>query len=426
MEKGLFLTLKTCLRIIIFGGGGKGGRNISGTQVSCGSSVYLISQGRAALYWGCGEGRARCLQEHSLGKRVLRDAALPGGRTHDSAPSPPICAATAASVSPYLGSLAATAWLCLNPLLSPGSCSQPVTSPLSLRCRQRSIHPRTRSSAPARPSAISPESGARHAACAPARGQRLAVSEHARQRDGLEKLILLNLNNNKLKYLPPEIHRLENLENMNLNNNQLESVPKELCSLQKLSELHLSHNCLITVPEEIGYMTNLRMLCLSRNQIGVLPDGLCKLRKLRILDVAGNKIQIFPIAMEDLMLMELYCEDNPLLQKQPVSAIQEEEVWSLKEIVARFIFSQLTKEDSILHTAVKKNLEACNILSKKQECAQCGQGFLNTWLECVRFVNVGQKMKISRNVHLLPVRTLLCSYKCFNHPGHGFFGIAVP
>uniref|UniRef100_A0A8C8RPB1 Leucine-rich repeat protein SHOC-2 n=1 Tax=Pelusios castaneus TaxID=367368 RepID=A0A8C8RPB1_9SAUR len=241
--------------------------------------------------------------------------------------------------------------------------------------------------------------------------------------DGLEKLILLNLNNNKLKYLPPEIHRLENLENMNLNNNQIESIPKELCSLQKLSELHLSHNCLITVPEEIGYMTNLRMLCLSRNQIEVLPDGLCKLRKLRILDVAGNKIQIFPIAMEDLMLMELYCEDNPLLQKHPVSAIQEEEVWSLKEIAARFIFSQLTKEDSILHTSIKQNLEACNILSKKQVCAQCGQGFLNIWLECVRFVN---KMKISRNVHLLPVRTLLCSYKCFNHPGHGFFGIAVP
>ncbi|XP_053874056.1 leucine-rich repeat-containing protein 69 isoform X2 [Malaclemys terrapin pileata] len=220
--------------------------------------------------------------------------------------------------------------------------------------------------------------------------------------DGLEKLIFLNLNNNKLKYLPPEIHRLENLENMNLNNNELESIPKELCALQKLSELHLSHNCLITIPEEIGYMTNLRMLCLSRNQIGVLPD------------------------MEDLMLMELYCEDNPLLQKQPVSAIQEEEVWSLKEIAARLIFSQLTKEDSILHTAVKQNLEACSILSKKQECAQCGQGFLNIWLECVRFVNVRQKMKISRNVHLLPVRTLLCSYKCFNHPGHGFFGIAVP
>ncbi|EMP42263.1 Leucine-rich repeat-containing protein 69 [Chelonia mydas] len=96
--------------------------------------------------------------------------------------------------------------------------------------------------------------------------------------------------------------------------------------------------------------------------------------------------------MEDLMLMELYCENNPLLQKQPVSAIQEEEVWSLKEIAARFIFSQLTKEDSILRTAVKQNLEACNILSKKQECAQCGQGFLNMWLECVRFVNVRQSI----------------------------------
>ncbi|XP_039382076.1 leucine-rich repeat-containing protein 69 isoform X3 [Mauremys reevesii] len=248
----------------------------------------------------------------------------------------------------------------------------------------------------------------------------------------LPGLRALSLRDNELRCLPVELGGLSRLTELNLGNNIFEEVPEQLKYLSSLQKLHLFGNKITTisptifVPEEIGYMTNLRMLCLSRNQIGVLPDGLCKLRKLRILDVAGNKIQIFPVAMEDLMLMELYCEDNPLLQKQPVSAIQEEEVWSLKEIAARFIFSQLTKEDSILHTAVKQNLEACNILSKKQECAQCGQGFLNIWLECVRFVNVRQKMKISRNVHLLPVRTLLCSYKCFNHPGHGFFGIAVP
>ncbi|XP_019342062.1 leucine-rich repeat-containing protein 69 isoform X3 [Alligator mississippiensis] len=270
--------------------------------------------------------------------------------------------------------------------------------------------------------------------------------------DGLEKLTLLNLNNNRLKYLPPEIHRLENLEYMSLNNNQIGSIPKELCSLEKLSELHLSYNCLITVPEEIGYMTNLRMLCLSRNQIEVLPDGLCKLRKLRILDVAGNRIWVFPTLMEDLLLMglkELYCEDNPLLQKQPVCAIQEEEMLSLTvqpkdpvpepcenfereprscqipyEMTARFILRELNEKDSVLQTAVKQNQEVGKLLSKKCVCAVCGQAFLTTRLECVCFMHVKQNMKISRNIHLLPVRKLICSFQCFNLRDHGFFGVA--
>ncbi|XP_014373702.1 leucine-rich repeat-containing protein 69 isoform X1 [Alligator sinensis] len=245
--------------------------------------------------------------------------------------------------------------------------------------------------------------------------------------DGLEKLTLLNLNNNRLKYLPPEIHRLENLEYMSLNNNQIGSIPKELCSLEKLSELHLSYNCLIMVPEEIGYMTNLRMLCLSRNQIEVLPDGLCKLRKLRILDVAGNRIRVFPTAMEDLLLMglkELYCEDNPLLQKQPVCAIQEEEMLSLTEMTARFILRELNEKDSVLQTAVKQNQEVGKLLSEKCVCAVCGQAFLTTRLECVCFMHVKQKMKISRNIHLLPVRKLICSFQCFNLRDHGFFGVA--
>lgn len=34
--------------------------------------------------------------------------------------------------------------------------------------------------------------------------------------------------------------------------------------------------------------------------------------------------------MADLQLEELYCEDNPLLQKHPVHAVQEEDILTLK------------------------------------------------------------------------------------------------
>ncbi|KAI5255572.1 Leucine-Rich Repeat-Containing Protein 69 [Manis pentadactyla] len=34
------------------------------------------------------------------------------------------------------------------------------------------------------------------------------------------------------------------------------------------------------------------------------------------------------------------------------------------------------------------------------------------------------KWKISRNLHLVPLRILICSYKCFNQRGPNLFGIA--
>ncbi|XP_061463278.1 leucine-rich repeat-containing protein 69 isoform X5 [Rhineura floridana] len=187
--------------------------------------------------------------------------------------------------------------------------------------------------------------------------------------DGLQNLVLLNLNNNQLSYLPPEIHRLENLECVSLDNNQLQRIPKEFCCLRKLRELHLSHNSITALPEEIKYLTKLKILILSRNQIEELPD----------------------------------------------------------ELTARFILDQLENKNFSLHRAIKQNLEAQNMLSHKRECAQCGHGFLGMWLECVQFVDVKQKrMKTSRNLELLPVRVLLCSYKCFNHRDHELFGIAIP
>ncbi|XP_053102042.1 leucine-rich repeat-containing protein 69 isoform X2 [Hemicordylus capensis] len=244
--------------------------------------------------------------------------------------------------------------------------------------------------------------------------------------DGLKNLVLLNLNNNQLSNLPVEIHRLENLECVSLDNNQLQCIPKELCYLRKLRKLYLSHNSIITLPEEIGYLTKLKVLILSRNQIEELPDGLSKLKRLRVLDVAGNNIQLFPTAMDDLTLEELYCEDNPLLEKYPVHAIQEKDVLTLKEITARFILAHLKDKDLFLQRAIKKNSEVQKILSEQRECVQCGYGFLSMWLECVQFVDIKQGTKTSRNLQLLPVRALLCSYKCFNRRDRGLFGIALP
>uniref|UniRef100_A0A8C5PK36 Leucine rich repeat containing 69 n=1 Tax=Leptobrachium leishanense TaxID=445787 RepID=A0A8C5PK36_9ANUR len=257
--------------------------------------------------------------------------------------------------------------------------------------------------------------------------------------EGLENLMFLNLNNNQLEHLPPEICKLQRLENLSINHNRLKDIPKELCLLQGLCELHLGDNQLETLPEHMGYMTNLTELYVFRNKLTCLPQGLDQLRKLRILDVAGNQIQAFPSGMHEVPLQELYCEENPLLQKEPLPAVQEEEILSLKgwlprnlehphfvqEQTARLILKHIQSRDSILREQIHHYPQIKSILSGRNVCARCGEWFLDMWLDCVKFVDVTKKMKTSSNLKLLPLKVVFCSYKCFNERNGDTFGVAV-
>ncbi|OCT76978.1 hypothetical protein XELAEV_180321811mg, partial [Xenopus laevis] len=218
---------------------------------------------------------------------------------------------------------------------------------------------------------------------------------------------------------------LQSLETLSINNNHMKAIPKELCFLQNLQELHLANNQLDSLPDELSYLTNLKELRLSRNQLTGLPEGICKLIKLKILDVAGNFIRSFPSAMHRVPLTELYCEENPLLEKQPVFARQQEEILTLKEITARLILNHLRSRNSFFIEQIQQHPEARSVLSSRNICALCGTWFLDMWLECVTFVDVKKKMKTSSNLQLLPVRVLLCSYRCFNQKQAGIFGVAV-
>ncbi|XP_056378319.1 leucine-rich repeat-containing protein 69 isoform X2 [Hyla sarda] len=244
--------------------------------------------------------------------------------------------------------------------------------------------------------------------------------------DGLQNLLCLNLNNNLIENLPVEIQKLQCLEKLSINKNCLQEIPRELCILQNLSELHLGNNRLETLPEQIAYLSNLKELRIYRNHLIGLPEGLCRLKKLKILDVAGNQIQAFPSRMHEVPIQELYCEENPLLRKEPVSAIQDEEMLSLKEITARLILSHLQNRSSLLlREQIKYYPDARRLLSRRNVCALCGKWFLDMWLECVKFVDVKKKMKTSSNLQLLPVRLFLCSYQCFNQRHSDVFGVAV-
>ncbi|XP_077126942.1 leucine-rich repeat-containing protein 69 isoform X2 [Ranitomeya variabilis] len=220
--------------------------------------------------------------------------------------------------------------------------------------------------------------------------------------DGLQNLICLNLNHNLIESLPAEIQKLQCLEKLSISHNCLHNIPKELCVLPNLCELHLGNNQLEMLPEQIGSLSNLKELRVYRNNLYGLPE------------------------MHEIPLQELYCEENPLLVKAPVSAIQDEEILSLKELTARFVLSHLQNGSSqLLREQITYYPDARRLLSSRNACALCGKWFLDMWLECVKFVDVKKKMKTSSNLQLLPVKIVLCSYQCFNQRHADIFGVAV-
>ncbi|XP_073924922.1 leucine-rich repeat-containing protein 69 isoform X1 [Castor canadensis] len=218
--------------------------------------------------------------------------------------------------------------------------------------------------------------------------------------DGLQNLILLNLNNNEFTWLPEEIGRLKSLVYLSINYNHLTSIPTEFCFLEKLSELRLNYNQLVCIPEEIRFLTKLQKLSVVRNNIEDLPE------------------------FQDMKLREFYCEGNPLFLKQPITASQQDDVWSLQEITARFIMNELEEKNPFLMYAIEAYPEVKTKISQGRKCAICGKSFLITWLECVQFVRPSKKWKISTNLQLIPLRILLCSNRCFGDRTLKLYGIA--
>ncbi|XP_071957895.1 uncharacterized protein [Antedon mediterranea] len=243
---------------------------------------------------------------------------------------------------------------------------------------------------------------------------------------GLRSLTFLNLNNNDLRTVTPSINKLVNLKYLSLDGNSLTSLPSELCAISPLTELHAANNQLTALPLEISFLVNLTKLHVQKNKIRELPEGIGKLYNLKVIDIAANELRIFPTELNKLPLKELYCEENPLIDHVPIKSVQEEEVLTLKEICARFIMSELKTRWSYLRIAIRHYPSVKEMLGQASKCAFCNRSFLNTWLECVTFVDAKKDLKTMNSPGRIPIRALLCSYKCFNTPGHRFYGVAFP
>ncbi len=101
----------------------------------------------------------------------------------------------------------------------------------------------------------------------------------------------LNIDNNDIEIIPPEIKRIINLEYLGLSNNKVNIMPEEIGQLKRLKGLNLANNQLESLPSAILNNRNIASLDLSFNKLVSLPDSMFYLsNSLRFLRIEGNNI----------------------------------------------------------------------------------------------------------------------------------------
>ncbi|MFD2865378.1 leucine-rich repeat domain-containing protein [Mucilaginibacter antarcticus] len=139
----------------------------------------------------------------------------------------------------------------------------------------------------------------------------------------LAQLTGINLDQNEIRELPPELLLLPNLRKVSLLGNLIATIPKWIKSVKGLQEMDLSSNVLTELPAELSQLPNLRELILSGNHLtagGLEP--LFDMPWLTRLELHRNDISYIDPKVENLAnLKELDIGNNPLV-KLPVEFSQ--------------------------------------------------------------------------------------------------------
>ncbi len=105
---------------------------------------------------------------------------------------------------------------------------------------------------------------------------------------------IVNLDNQKLKIIPPNLSR--GITNLSLRDNKIKDI-SGLIMYKNLKYLDLSGNKIKSIPGTISSLSKLKYLDLSGNKIKEIPiEALCKLTGLKMLNLSGNKIPFEQIA----------------------------------------------------------------------------------------------------------------------------------
>ena len=111
---------------------------------------------------------------------------------------------------------------------------------------------------------------------------------------GQMKLVELGLNHCSLKEFPREILQLTSLEALELTDNPLESVSPEISRLTKLVNLSLDRTLIKTLPKEMAQMPRLERLTLQKTPIEMIPDEVWHMTNLVISEIGYHSLLALP------------------------------------------------------------------------------------------------------------------------------------
>jgi len=134
----------------------------------------------------------------------------------------------------------------------------------------------------------------------------------------LTNLEVLAIDNNSLTSLPSEFGNLINLQRLRLGRNKLSKLPDTFNKLKNLKSLELSSNQFVSIPYEILELPNITQLYLSANRLESLPSEIRNLSKLKIFFINANRLSGVPREIKELRnLTALYLNSNQITRLPP-------------------------------------------------------------------------------------------------------------
>lgn len=107
-----------------------------------------------------------------------------------------------------------------------------------------------------------------------------------------EPIYFLDLFNENLTNLPPDIGKLTELEHLIACDNRIEELPSEFFNLQNLKSVDLENNLLTELSPDIMKLQNLERLYLANNNLSSLPIEIGELKKLQDMTLQGNNFSV--------------------------------------------------------------------------------------------------------------------------------------
>ncbi|KIH51115.1 leucine Rich repeat-containing domain protein [Ancylostoma duodenale] len=147
--------------------------------------------------------------------------------------------------------------------------------------------------------------------------------------ENARKSRILQLKACGLKSMPTALNELyEVIRNLELSQNKIKELPPDIGSFSVLKQLHLSENALTELPDEIGSLKNLEILNLQSNKLSSLPDSIVGCTSLKTLNLSANNFTQFPVPTCHLMSLETLVLAQNTITELPdeVSSLNASEV----------------------------------------------------------------------------------------------------